>query len=152
MSKLKEIAFSIHSPNILEIPVTTVPQSIGDFTMNVRTNNVVKLVANVGWLAVENSGLQLGGPAKVDMILEVWRGPVGTGTIVYRATDSATATNQRGNSLFDDFRLTTISHVDGPFASSQNVTYNLSARLGTPGTPQALIVGPITFYGEEIQP
>ncbi|MCR2806001.1 hypothetical protein [Paenibacillus soyae] len=120
--------------------------------MNVRTNNVVKLVANVGWLAVENSGLQSVGPVKVDLILEIWRGPVGTGTVIYRATDSASATNQRGFAVFDNFRLTTICHVDGPFASSQNVTYNLSARLGTPGTPQALIVGPITFYGEEIQP
>ncbi|KAA9012110.1 hypothetical protein [Niallia endozanthoxylica] len=83
------------------------------------------------------------------MIFEIWRGPVGVGNPIYRATDSAQASNVGSNLrlTFDNLAVTSVVHVD---ETAGNNTYHLTARLGTAGDSAAMVIGPITFYGEEI--
>lgn len=123
----------------LSIPlVVGTPTTIAQIRIHSDCNDVVSLLANVGWTALTNGT----GLSSLNVLFKIWRGPALTGLLVYSAIDSS----ERG---FDNNKLTTLAHVDKNFRFSEHYTYTLTAELVDAGS-SATIIGPITFTATEI--
>ncbi len=79
--------------------------------------------------------------SKVDMLFKIWRGAPITGTLIASADDSADA---------EGGAVTSFSHVDSGFTSSQAITYVITAEV--PDSDRtASIVGALTTTGSTQQ-
>ena len=110
------------------IPISQTPMPLAALTINTASNVVITIRPTLGWQSLTE-------PTTV--VFKVWRGAPTTGTLV--ASDE-----ESGESGFDRYRVTSFSHVDSGFASSQPVTYVITAETVGSGT-RANIIGPVTF-------
>jgi hypothetical protein len=103
----------------------------------------VWLTGTVGWQGITNGT----GSNKATVLFKIFRDAPVTGPLIYSLQDSAEVG-------FDNFRSSTVNHVDLPIVScpplKNDVPYFLTAEITQAGS-QINIIGPITFTGAEIE-